>query len=98
MTDTIGDMIRKRRKLFKRLRRCGNWLSLKTRVSEIVAERKARCNQHILQGFRSNTDTKNFHRVVKRLLGENSPPKWVPEAMYPDKSKKGSSRGSCWLF
>ena len=74
MTDGIRDMIKKRRKLFKRLKRRGNWRLLKERVEEIVKERKRVCNNNIIASFVNNKNSKNFHRAVKRLLGENSPP------------------------
>ena len=36
MTDGIRDMIKKRRKLFRRLKRRGNWNSLKKWIEDIV--------------------------------------------------------------
>ena len=36
MTDGIRDLIKRRRKLFKKLRRRGSWLSLKNKISAVV--------------------------------------------------------------
>ena len=38
-----------------------------------------------MDGFLKNTDSKNFHRAVKCLLGDKFPPRWMPEDMYPVK-------------
>ena len=78
MTDGIRDMIRKRRRLFKRFRRREKWRELKDRVDKIVKERKSVNHKNILENFTNNKDSKNFHRAVKRLLGENSPPEMDP--------------------
>ena len=74
MTEGVRDMIRRRRKLFKKIRRRGNWQSLKDRISKIVDERKRVNNEQIIKQFTENKNPRNFHRAVKRLLGENSPP------------------------
>ena len=98
MTDWLRDMIRRRRRLFRKNRRRGNWISLKNKISEIATARKARDNKNILEGFLKNTDSRNFHRVVKRLLGENSPPKWSPESMYPDKTQREAAEELAAFF
>ena len=86
MTDGIRDMIRRRRKMFKKMKRRGNWRVLKDRVSAIVEERKKVNNERILEGFLNNKNPRDFHRAVKKLLGENEPPRWKPQQMYPEAS------------
>ena len=86
MTDSIRDLIRKRRRLFRRIRRRDNWRTLKDKISGIVEERKKKNNERILQGFLRNSDSKNFHRTVRKLLGESPSPRWTPQSLYPDKS------------
>ena len=65
-------MIKARRRIFKKHRRRAEWSELKTKIAKVVDERKRVNHQHILQSFQPNKDTKNFHKAVNKLLGENS--------------------------
>ena len=98
MTDGIRDMIRMRRKLFKKMKRRGSWQSLKERVSSIVDERKRVNDERILESFLSNKDPRNFHRAIKKLLGENAPPQWRPQQLYPDASHKEAAENIAEYF
>ena len=98
MTDGIRSMIKTRRRLFKKTRRKEQWKELKLKIENIVQERKKVNHEHIIQSFKTNKDTKNFHKAVNKLLGENSPPRWAPEQLYPDKTHAEAAEESAAYF
>lgn len=54
-------------------------------------ERKKVNDPWILDRFLNNNDPRNFPRAVTCLLGENSPPQWRLQQMYPDCSHQESA-------
>ena len=70
MTDEIRDLIRKRRKLFRRMKRKGRWIFLKKLTEEKIKKRKKGHAKNVRQKFLDG-DSKNFFRSVTSIMKGN---------------------------
>ena len=84
MTDEIRDLIRKRRRLFKRVKRKGNWILLKKIVERKVTERKKGHAELVREKLVEQKSVKNFHKSISTIMRGNEQEAWTIRHLFPD--------------
>lgn len=84
MTDTIRDMIRKRRKIFRADEgRSLRWMFFKKRIAKIVKKRKKTFYKFLRDKFTGAEASKNFYKNVNSILRGYEQEHWDVRTMRP---------------
>ena len=85
MTDEIRDLIRKRRKLFRRMKRRGRWIFLKKLMEEKIKKKKKGHARHVKQKFLDG-DSRSFFRSVTSIMKGNEEEMWDIRSLFPGRN------------
>ena len=91
MTDEIRTLIRKRRRLYRRVKRKEKWMEIKAIVAAKVSERKKGHGQYVKDKFAAEKDSGNFYRSVNSIMKGCEQEAWNVRALYPDQTDQDIS-------
>ena len=82
MSSYIRNLIKKRRKIFRRQGRTEKWKQLKRKTESLIKERRDCFNAHTREKFLASKSSKDFHRGIKAFLSTEQGVPWDPRDMF----------------
>ena len=84
MTEEIRGLIKKRRRLYRRIKRTGQWKEIKVLVALKVAECKKGHGEYVRQKFKDDKDSQNFYRSVNAIMKGCEQETWDVWSLFPN--------------